>query len=61
MKPVMLLIGIVLVALGLLFVGQGSGFIEWPSSSFMIRQTRWIYYGSAIAAVGISIIVFSRR
>jgi len=41
--------------------GQGSGFIEWPSSSFMIRQTRWIYYGSAIAAVGISIIVFSRR
>ena len=46
---------------GLLFVGQGSGFIEWPSSSFMIRQTEWIYYGGAIAAVGILIIVFARR
>ncbi len=57
----MVLIGVVLVAAGLLFVGQGSGYIEWPSSSFMIRQTEWIYYGGAIAAGGPVLIVLALR
>lgn len=61
MNPVLLLIGIVLLAAGLLFVGQGSGFIAWPASSFMIRQTEWIYYGGAIAAAGILLVIFALR
>jgi hypothetical protein len=47
----LLLIGIVLLASGLLFVGQGWGWIRWPASSFMIDETRWIYYGAGIAVV----------
>jgi hypothetical protein len=61
MKAFALLIGIVLLAFGLLFVGQGSGYIPWPASSFMVRQTQWIYYGAAIAALGLILIAFARR
>ena len=61
MKSLMLLIGIFVLAAGLLFVGQGSGLVPWPASSFMIRQSEWIYYGGAIAVIGILLIVFARR
>jgi hypothetical protein len=61
MKMLLLLVGIVVLALGILFMGQGSGYIPWPSSSFMVRQSEWVYYGGAIAVIGILLITFSRR
>ena len=61
MKPVLLLIGIAALASGLLFTGQGLGYINWPSSSFMLRDVTWAYYGAAIAAVGLALIVAARR
>ncbi len=60
MKPLLILAGLALLAAGLLFAGQGSGVIPWPARSFMVRQTEWIYYGTAIAAAGILLIVFAR-
>ena len=54
-------IGVLLLAAGLLFVGQGWGYIRWPASSFMIDETRWIYYGGGIAVVGLVLIIVSRR
>ena len=57
----LLLIGVILLAGGLLFVGQGWGLIRWPASSFMINATSWIYYGGAIAFVGLVLIIVSRR
>jgi hypothetical protein len=56
-----LLTGIILLASGLLFVGQGWGWIRWPARSFMIDETQWIYYGGAIAVVGLALIIVSRR
>jgi hypothetical protein len=56
-----LILGLVLLAAGLLFAGQGSGLIPWPASSFMVRQTEWIYYGGAIALAGIALIAFAQR
>jgi hypothetical protein len=61
MKTTLTLIGIIALAMGLLWMGQGSGYIPWPASSFMISQTKWIYYGSALAVVGIILIVVARR
>ena len=61
MKPLLMLIGIAALAAGLLFMGQGSGYIPWPATSFMIGQTAWIYYGAAIALVGAALIAVSRR
>ena len=57
----LLLIGIALLAAGLLFVGQGWGLIRWPARSFMIDETKWIYYGGAIAVVGLVLIILARR
>jgi hypothetical protein len=61
MKTALTLIGIIALAMGLLWMGQGSGYIPWPASSFMISQTQWIYYGGALAAFGILLIIFARR
>jgi hypothetical protein len=61
MKTALTLIGIIVLAMGLLWMGQGSGYIPWPASSFMISQTKWIYYGGALAVVGVILIVIARR
>ena len=60
MKALLLLIGILVVVAGLFFVGQGSGLIQWPAESLMVSQTRWVYYGGAIAAFGAVLIVLAR-
>jgi len=61
MKSLVMLIGIVLVAAGLLFVGQGAGAIRWPAESFMIAQRQWIYYGGGIAVAGLILVLLARR
>ncbi len=55
------LLGIILLIAGLVFMGQGSGYFPYPRSSFMINQTRWIYYGAAIAVVGLLLFIVVRR
>jgi hypothetical protein len=61
MRTALTLIGIIALAMGLLWMGQGSGYIPWPASGFMISQTKWIYYGGALAVVGVILIIFARR
>jgi hypothetical protein len=61
MKMLLTLIGIILLAAGLLFMGQGSGYIQWPAESFMISQIKWVYYGGGIAVVGLLLILIARR
>ena len=61
MEGLFMLVGLAALAAGLLFVGQGLGYIRWPASSFMISQTKWVYYGGAIAAAGLLLIVTARR
>ena len=61
MKSLLTIIGIMAVLAGLVFVGQGSGYFPYPASSFMVRNTQWIYYGAAIAAAGIALVVFANR
>jgi hypothetical protein len=61
MKTLLTIVGVIVLLMGLVFVGQGSGYFPYPAESFMISQTRWVYYGAAIAVVGLLIIVFARR
>jgi uncharacterized membrane protein len=61
MRTLMLIVGVVALAFGLLWIGQGYGYINWPASSFMINQTKWAYYGLATAVIGIGLIWYSRR
>ena len=61
MKTLLLLIGLLMLVAGLLFVGQGLGFIHWPAKSFMISQLKWVYYGGGIAVIGLLLIIISQR
>jgi hypothetical protein len=61
MQTLLTIVGIILLLMGLVFVGQGSGYFPYPASSFMISQTRWIYYGAGIAVVAAILIFISRR
>ena len=56
MQAALTIIGILLLLMGLVFMGQGSGYFPYPASSFMISESRWIYYGGAIAVVGVILI-----
>jgi hypothetical protein len=61
MQALLTIAGVVLLIMGLVFMGQGSGYLPYPASSFMISQTRWIYYGAGIAVAGLLILIFARR
>jgi hypothetical protein len=61
MRMPLLLIGLIVLAAGLFFMGQGAGYIRWPAESFMVSETRWVYYGGAIALVGLLIVLIARR
>jgi drug/metabolite transporter superfamily protein YnfA len=61
MRSVLIIAGVVVLALGLLWIGQGMGWILWPKSSFMLNQPRWSWYGTAQALAGLSIIWFAWR
>ena len=61
MRTILLLAGIAALFLGLLFAGQGLGYIPWPRTSFMIGQMVWTYYGAGIFVAGIVLIALARR
>jgi hypothetical protein len=50
------IIGFVALAIGLLWIGQGTGAIAWPRTSFMINQLQWAGYGALLGAVGLVLI-----
>ena len=60
MNTLLRVLGVLLLVLGLLFMAQGSGYLPWPAKSFMIGDRNWVFYGSAIAAVGFLVIFASR-
>ncbi len=61
MRKLLLIIGVLALAVGLLWIGQGIGVIKWPESSFMISQIQWAYYGAALALVGLILIWQGKR
>lgn len=65
MKIILTLVGIVALLLGLLWAGQGMGYVTWHPAgmqpSFMVGDMGWTYKGIALAVVGLVIIWWSRR
>jgi hypothetical protein len=65
MKTLLLIVGVLAVLAGLMWVGQGLGFITWhpagSAPSFMVGDMHWTYYGAALAVLGLFVIVWSRR
>jgi hypothetical protein len=61
MRRVTFVAGILLLLLGLLWIGQGTGYFPYPSYSFMISDMGWAYRGAVVALGGIIVIFISRR
>jgi len=52
MRTALLIAGVLAVVVGVVWIGQGSGYFPYPRSSFMIDQRPWIYWGILLAIVG---------
>jgi hypothetical protein len=61
MKLVLRIVGVIAVLIGLVWIGQGTGYFPYPASSFMINETPWIYRGAILAGLGVVVILLSRR
>jgi uncharacterized membrane protein len=61
MRQLLLIVGLLALAMGLLWIGQGTGMINWPQSSFMINRIQWAGYGAVVAALGLILIWQSKR
>jgi hypothetical protein len=57
MKSVLLVMGVTAMLMGLLWIGQGTGLIHWPASSFMIDQRPWVMRGGILAVVGLVLVL----
>ena len=61
MRTAFLVIGIIATLLGVVWIGQGTGYFPYPKESFMISQMSWAYRGIVLAVVGLGLIWYSRR
>jgi len=60
-KLLMTVLGILGLLMGLLWIGQGTGWVRWPASSSMIDVSSWTTRGAILAVVGVAMIWFGRR
>ena len=60
-KTLLMIIGILATLMGLLWIGQGTGVVRWPASSFMIDMSEWTVRGAGLAVVGLLLILLARR
>lgn len=65
MRTLMLIVGALAIVIGLIWVGQGTGYFTYTlpgmKPSFMIGNMLWTYYGAATAFVGLLFVYFARR
>jgi len=60
-KTLLIIIGVLATLMGLLWIGQGTGVVRWPASSFMIDMSEWTIKGAGLAVVGLLLILLARR
>lgn len=61
LRTIVLILGVGATLMGLLWIGQGLGYVHWPRSSFMLDQRPWADRGAALAVVGLLLIIIGRR
>lgn len=60
-RPILIAIGVLMTLMGILWIGQGLGYVHWPESSFMLDQRPWADRGAALAVAGLVLILVARR
>jgi hypothetical protein len=61
MRTALLSVGVMAILVGVIWIGQGTGYFPYPRSSFMINDMGWAYYGIALAVLGLVAVAISRR
>ena len=61
LKPVLLIVGGLMMFMGLFWAAQGMGWIMWPADSFMLADRHWTLYGALTAILGAVMIYLARR
>ena len=61
LRTILSIIGVLMALMGLLWIGQGLGYVMWPASSFMLQQRVWADYGAVLAVAGLVLILVARR
>ena len=60
MKTGLTIAGVLALLMGILWIGQGLGYIHWPASSFMLDQRPWALRGAILAVIGVGLLVYAR-
>ncbi|MDQ2879403.1 MAG: hypothetical protein M3R41_10055 [Pseudomonadota bacterium] len=61
LRAVMFAVGLLAILLGLLWVGQGLGFIHWPEKgNFMLGEREWVYKGAGVVVIGLVLAYINR-
>jgi hypothetical protein len=58
---ILVTLGSLMIASGLLWMAQGTGAFPYPASSFMISQKPWILWGALMAGAGAVVILLGRK
>lgn len=61
MKIALRIVGILAILVGVIWIGQGTGYFPYPAESFMINEMPWAYRGAVLAVVGLVAVVVARR
>ncbi|RJF85480.1 hypothetical protein [Sphingomonas cavernae] len=61
LKTILIAFGILAFVMGMLWMGQGTGYIRWPANSFMIDMSEWTIRGAGLAVAGLIAILVARR
>ena len=61
LKMLLGVLGVLMILMGGLWIGQGLNIIKWPETSFMIGVPQWSWNGMGLAIAGLVLIWFSRR
>ena len=60
-RILMVVVGLLAIASGLLFTLQGFGLVRWPASSFMIDDRGWSVRGALLIAGGALMAWYGRK
>ncbi|WEK43024.1 MAG: hypothetical protein P0Y64_17045 [Candidatus Sphingomonas colombiensis] len=60
-RPALTVLGVLLFLIGVLWIGQGLGYIHWPESSFMLDQRPWADRGAIVSILGLCLVLAARR
>jgi hypothetical protein len=60
-QQLIFLAGTIVLLLGILWAGQGSGTIPYPPTSPMINNSQWVYYGALMIVLGLGTMWYARR